>query len=137
MTPTRPEIHLWLREDGEPPKALQAGTRPPGPGRVVAVRVAKLGGAPANEARAIVARALAPEQDFPDLDAIADPAERDRMVEAFEEAERERERAQRAVHHVGIYVRRQVCEEHLAMLTSPTAPPPACPACAQGVIVEA
>lgn len=30
------EIHLWLR-DGGGPKALAAGTRPPGPGPVVAV----------------------------------------------------------------------------------------------------
>ena len=32
------EIHLWLREDGELPKAVAAGAAPPGPGPVVAVR---------------------------------------------------------------------------------------------------
>ena len=63
------EIWLWLREDGREPKAIAVGARPPGPGRVVAVKraaarnpeqarhaaakwlplVARLGGAPSAE----------------------------------------------------------------------------------------
>jgi hypothetical protein len=30
-------VYLWLRQDGESPKAIQAGAKPPGPGKVVAV----------------------------------------------------------------------------------------------------
>lgn len=32
------EVHLWAREDGEQPKAIAPGSKPPGPGRVYAVR---------------------------------------------------------------------------------------------------
>lgn len=32
------EVRLWMREDGGAPKALGEGQRPPGPGRVVAIR---------------------------------------------------------------------------------------------------
>lgn len=57
------EVHLWIREDGQEPKAIQAGTKPPGPGAVVAVRVSSLQGRPAHEARQILqdARSTAPE----------------------------------------------------------------------------
>lgn len=32
-------VYLWIREDGRPPKCLEEGKRPPGPGKVVAVRL--------------------------------------------------------------------------------------------------
>lgn len=43
------EIHLWLREDGQRPKAIGAGVKPPGPGAVVAVRARSL-----SEALAVI-----------------------------------------------------------------------------------
>lgn len=50
-------IRLWIREDGERPKALAAdATRPPGPGRIVDVDARS-----ADEARRIYAVTLQPE----------------------------------------------------------------------------
>lgn len=81
--PVRGEIHLWVREDGTDdapalPKAIAPGTRPPGPGSVVAVRaprvkearallvqrsqiLAKLGGEPSESDLELLERAGSPD----------------------------------------------------------------------------
>ena len=57
-------VHLWIRQDGGEPKAIEAGVAPPGPGQVVAVTVPG-GVSPVKEARRLleVSRRQLPELD--------------------------------------------------------------------------
>lgn len=68
------ELHLWMREDGQPPKVIGEGCRPPGPGVVLAIKArnradalgllaqlreleAAQGGSMSLEVRSVLARA--------------------------------------------------------------------------------
>lgn len=50
---------LWIREDGLPPKVIEVGKLPPGPGRVFEVE-----GVSSDDMRAVYARSL---QSLPDV----------------------------------------------------------------------
>jgi hypothetical protein len=54
-------VYLWVRQDGEQPKAIQAGATPPGPGKVVAVEASS--SREARELYALSVRAVNEEQD--------------------------------------------------------------------------
>lgn len=129
----RPEVHLWLRDDGEPPKAIEAGATPPGPGRVVAVRVTKLGGTPAEEARNTLRTAETPFPAEPAHD--APDSEWEAHGERLADITRERERARAKIRAVGVYERVHLCAEHARILADGTAPLRRdCAACDAGVI---
>lgn len=83
-------VHLWVREDGEEPKALGAGVIPPGPGKVVAVRARSAGEARLTlSARRVLVGALGREPTKAEIELLraAGAIERAELLEAVSDVD--------------------------------------------------